>query len=163
MKISHPMNNENNNLSDDIRDWHYQVDKDKVVIFEEYKNTIERSSKKDIDDPEDLEMGEDSGAALKLNELAIYHSSMGPVILPEFNDPTKHFKLWTMYTNIPLTPRLLLKIENADGIESLEPLSRYRARIGIGPLFKDGPVMNNVTKIIKDAAGLDIKTLTNNS
>lgn len=159
----HIMSDENKKekLSDDIRDWYYQIDKNKVVIFEEYKNTLDRSGTTNEEEIEEDSEEEETDLPLKLKELAIYHSSIGPVMIPEFSDPTKHFKLWTMYTSIPLTTKLLVNIEKTDGIESLEPLSRYRARIGIGPLFKDGIVIGNVTKLIKEAIPFEIKSLPN--
>lgn len=145
-------------LSKDIRDWHYELDKDRVVMFEEYKNTLERSKEEDNKEEDDSEFGEDDyDLPLNLKQLAIYNSPVGPVMMPEMTDPTKHFKLWTMYTKVQLTPKLLLKIESIEGIESLEAISRYRARIGIGPLFKDRPVMNNITTLIKDSIRSELK------
>lgn len=138
-------------LSNDIRDWQF---KDTLVVFEEFQSTLKRSE----DDSVDTDDEDDYIISTKSKEMTLVHpSQLSNNFHPEFLDPEKHFKLWTVYTKIPLTTKVLLKIENTDGIESIEALSKYRARIGIGPLFKDGPVMLDVKNIIFQSLKTDLE------
>lgn len=138
-------------LSSDIRDWQYNLDEKDLVVFEEYANTLERSSKDNDDDDESDGFSEED-YPIKLKELAMYNSHVGPIMVPEFTDPTKHFKLWTIYSKVPLSSKILLNIENTTGVETIEALTRYRARVGICPLFKDRPTLDHIKKIIEDAS-----------
>lgn len=143
-------------LSDNIKEWCLELDSSKLVYFEEYGKTISRGNFEEDEDNEDNE--EESEFPIKLKDFPnLYSSPVGPVMIPELIDASKYFKLWTIYTKVPLTTRLLLKIEDIAGIETLESLARYRARIGVAPLFKDGEVMMKVKKIIEDSVISELK------
>lgn len=143
-------------LSDDIREWSHQLDDEKLVIFEEYLKTLKRSKNEEEDEEEILDI-DDEDYPVKIKELSLYRSPIGPVLVPELTDPTKHFKLWTMYSKVMLTKNILLDIEDTLGVETIEILTPYRARIGIAPLFQDGPILKNITKIIHNSTLPDIK------
>lgn len=145
-------------LSNDIRDWQFSLSDKDLVVFEEYQNTLnhysslqeeEEEESKDIDD--DMADVGLFGLMVKPKDIAIYNSPFGPVRIPELTDPTKHFKLWTMYSKVQLSPYLLSKIEKLNGVETLEVLTRYRARIGISPLFQDGMILNSIKEIIEQS------------
>lgn len=143
------------NLSDDIREWCLEIGDKDLVIFEDYRKTMSRSQNEE-ETSEDIEEDE-SDFPIKLKDMPnIYNSYVGPVLIPELTDATKFFKLWTIYSKIPLNKKLLSKIEISPGIETIEALTRYRARIGICPLFKDNEVMTKVKKIIEDSNLTDI-------
>lgn len=146
-----------NKLSNNIRDWQF---KDKLIIFEEFKSTLKRSeSNKNEED--DYDEDDENEYPIKLKELAyIQASHMQQPFHPEMVDPDKHFKLWTIYTKVPLTTKLCLKIENVVGVESLEVISKYRARIGIAPLFKDGLVMMSIKSLIHQSLVNDIDEIS---
>lgn len=142
------------NLSDDIREWCLEIDDKDLVIFEDYRKTMSR-----IQDEEDINEEDDneSDFPIKLKDMPnIYSSYIGPVLIPELADATKFFKLWTIYSKIPLNKKLLSKIEISPGIETIEALTRYRARIGICPLYKDSEVMTKIKKIIEESVLTDI-------
>jgi len=144
-------------LSEDIREWCLELEDKDLVIFEEYRKTISRSEEESDEDLDDKFVEEDDGFPIKLKEMMMFHNGFNPTMAPEFNDPIKHFKLWTIHTKVTLTTQILSNIEKINGIETIEAISRYRARIGIGPLFKDNIVMSTIKKIIEDSTKSDIK------
>lgn len=147
-------------LSDDIREWCLELEDDDVVLFEDFRKTLIRGHFED--EEEDLENEEEfeSDFPIKLKDMPnICMSPMGPVLIPELTNANQYFKLWTLYSKIPLSARILAKIESSPGIETIEPLTRYRARIGICPLFKDYEVMNEIKKIIVDFKLCDINSI----
>lgn len=145
-------------LSNDIKDWQF---KDKLVLFEEFRSTLKRSES-DFLELEDDENEDDEGdLPIQLKQLSFVQGHQMPQVTqhPEFIEPEKHFKLWTLHTKVPLTTRLLFKIENTDGIESIQALSKYRARIGIAPLFRDGIVMGQIQNLIHNSLKSDVEDL----
>lgn len=153
------MSKNEDKLSNNIREWQF---KDKLVIFEEFKVTLKRSESKSSKEDDDYYDEEDEEEyPIKLKDISYVHS--GQIISPfhpEMAEPDKHFKLWTLYTKVPLTTKLCLKIEKIIGVESLEIISKYRARVGIGPLFKDGLVMREIKSIIQQSLSTDIDEIS---
>lgn len=152
------MSDKEDKLSNNIRDWQF---KDKLVIFEEFKSTLKRSESNSQDEFDSYDEDDEEDLPVKLKEMAYIHTSqIQSMFHPEMTDPDKHFKLWTIYTKVPLTTKLCIKIENTIGIESLEVISRYRARIGIAPLFKDGLVMKEIKALIHQSIVGDIDEIS---
>lgn len=64
----------------------------------------------------------------------------------------KEFNLWTVHTNFYIDDAISQCIELTEGIETLDIISPYRARVGIGKLFDaenvQVAVRRNVQKII---------------
>lgn len=74
---------------------------------------------------------------------------VGPIgIIPinEGNVPSKLFNFWMMHTNFSITPKLIDKMEAVNGVETLDVWTRYRARIGIGKIFDETEVLNDIEK-----------------
>lgn len=151
----------NMKLSDDIREWCLELEDDDMVLFEDFRKTLIRGQIEDEEDEIENEFEEsESDFPIKLKDMPnICMSPMGPVLIPELTNANQYFKLWTLYSKIPLSNRILSKIESSPGIETIEPLTRYRARIGICPLFKDYEVMNKIKKIIIDSKPCDINSI----
>lgn len=143
------------NFSADLYDWCHEIEEDDVAIFEKFSVTQNRAvDKEDLLNEE--ESDEDDGPTMTSKTIALYQTPWGPVKVPEFCDINKHFKLWTMYTKSPIGEKLTNTINRLSGVESLEILTPYRARIGICPLYKDGQVLNNIILAIKNnARGLE--------
>lgn len=57
---------------------------------------------------------------------------------------SKQFKFWTGHANFKITSDFYAVIERIDGVETLDILTPYRFRIGVGKLFIDRTVMNDV-------------------
>ena len=152
------MSKDEDKLSTNIKDWQFR---DKLVIFEEFKITLKRSEAKDEENDFYDEDEDEIGYPIKLKELGYIHATqMQSAFHPEMANPDKHFKLWTIYTKVPLTTKLCINIENVVGVESLEVISKYRARIGIAPLFKDGLVMRDIKTLIHQSLSPDIDEIS---
>lgn len=73
----------------------------------------------------------------------------GIIPIHEGNLPSKLFNFWRIDTTFRLINPLHIDIlNNIDGIETLDILTSYRARIGIGLLFDEDEVKENVDKIL---------------
>ena len=74
-------------------------------------------------------------------------SVMTPYGLLPLTDDTlasKQFKFWTGHSNFRLTEEYFSVIGTVAGVETLDILTPYRFRIGIGKLFTDRSVMHEV-------------------
>ena len=68
----------------------------------------------------------------------------GLMPLTEQSLASSHFKFWVGHTNFALTQQHLRIIEGCLGVETLEPISPLRFKVGIGKLFKDREVMSKI-------------------
>ena len=68
----------------------------------------------------------------------------GLMPLTEQSLASNHFKFWVGHTNFALTPQHMKIIESCLGVETLEPISPLRFKVGIGKLFKDREVMSQI-------------------
>lgn len=129
----------------DIKEWCYKY-KDKIVFFEQFESTLDRSNHSDDDDEDD----DEEKMRITGQMTAIYKTPLGSIVIPEHTDSHKHFKFWTMHAKIRMTQQLYNLIENVDGVETLEPYSPYRIRIGVAPLFVDSETLSSIQKIVED-------------
>lgn len=61
----------------------------------------------------------------------------------------KEFNLWTVHTNFYIDPNVARGIEFTEGVETLDIISPYRARVGIGRLFDEEDVQVRVRRSIQ--------------
>ncbi|NVM35822.1 MAG: hypothetical protein HWN81_09515 [Candidatus Lokiarchaeota archaeon] len=83
-----------------------------------------------------------------------YKTIMTPFgILPltEQSLASNHFKLWVGHCNFKLLENHIQIIENCKGVESIDILTPYRFRLGIGMMFEDRDIMNGVKKALIDS------------
>jgi len=73
-----------------------------------------------------------------------YMTPFGLMPLTEQSLASTHFKFWVGHSNFKLTNVFYNVIGETLGIETLDIMTPYRFRIGIGKLFKDRTVMVNV-------------------
>jgi len=73
-----------------------------------------------------------------------YMTPFGLMPLTEQSLASKHFKFWVGHSNFKLTHVFYKVIGEILGIETLDIMTPYRFRIGIGKMFKDRTVMVNV-------------------
>jgi len=91
-------------------------------------------------------------------------SNLGPCVvgpngiipIHESNLPGKLFNFWMMHTNFDLSSessngtRFIDIISGVDGVETIDPFTRYRARIAIGKGFSQEEVKKNIETVISD-------------
>lgn len=54
------------------------------------------------------------------------------------------FNFWIGYTNFSITKDIASVIEQSDGVEVLDIITRYRFRVAIGKIFTDRDVMKKI-------------------
>jgi len=82
----------------------------------------------------------------------VMHTPFGMVSVLNDAMAVSAFDFWIMHCNFDLTENLVARIEQVPGVESLEPYTRYRARIGFprSGLFKAGEVMHEIDSLVKE-------------
>ncbi len=97
---------------------------------------------------------EDSNLEESPSQTPAILTSFGMLPLYEGNLASDNFDFWIMYTNFDITKEVVQALLPIKGVESIEPLTRYRARIGfpIGEMVQDGKRvrMFDVTQIKKE-------------
>ena len=87
----------------------------------------------------------------------VVFTQFGMMAMPEYSKPSKQFKFWSAHTNFEITENVFKLIESTDGVETLDAVTRYRLRLGVGKAFKDRDVMSkiqeNIKALLKDGGG----------
>ena len=144
-------------MSDDMK-----YSKDYDIGWEKWIDAYDQSLEDemlDIDDldeeldPEDLEdLGLDGLGQMQPMIRSIM-TPFGILPLTEQSLASRHFKFWVGHTNFMLgdgnktgTEEFEKIIGSVLGVETVDILTSYRFRIGIGKMFQDREVMDNVKK-----------------
>lgn len=75
-------------------------------------------------------------------------TSMGHVPLTEYTQPSKIFNFWVGHSTFDITEEIFDIIEKIEGVEILDVFTRYRFRVGIGKMFKDGDVHRQIRNTV---------------
>jgi hypothetical protein len=59
------------------------------------------------------------------------------------------FNFWIGHTNFNIVKDIADIIEESEGVETLDIITRYRFRVGIGKVFKDRDVMKQINDNVK--------------
>ena len=101
---------------------------------------------------------EESGSHQERNKITFNPSRIastphGFVSLTEHSFASKHFDFWTMHYTHDITHKIVNIIEKCQGVETINPLTRYRVRIGFNrPLLQSGAFnLNTIRKQIENA------------
>jgi hypothetical protein len=73
---------------------------------------------------------------------------MGLIPYNEYTASSKIFNFWIGHTNFTISKSVEDKIENTDGVETLDIFTRYRFRIAIGKVFEDREIMRSIEERI---------------
>lgn len=105
-------------------------------------NDEDEDEDEENEDDVDFEFDDDPG------HLLLKQFNIG---MPQIGDVNKLFNLWIMDTNFPITKEMIMRLDNDfAGIESLDMLSPYKLRIGIGTLFNENKVRMEISSAIKE-------------
>lgn len=63
---------------------------------------------------------------------------------------TKSYNMWILHANFSITKSIILEMEKIEGIEILHPWTRYRAWVGIGSIFNEEAVKNEIEIAFSD-------------
>lgn len=71
---------------------------------------------------------------------------MGIIPLGEHNLQSKRYNMWIGHTNFHITKKEVRELSQVDGVEVLKIFSPYRFWLGVGFLFNEEEVKNNIIK-----------------
>lgn len=89
----------------------------------------------------------------------IMNTALGMFEVDDGFNPFKQFKIWKAYTNFNITDKLLLKINNATGVELLYPFSRYSFLVGVGEMFEFSEVRKEIDGICNIDSHIDLSVI----
>lgn len=114
------------------------------IVFRKWSDYFLNTEEDDIDDDDDDDgyEDEDYGPVAILKTL-----NVGAI--PSVGDINKLFNLWVCSTNFVITNQMIRELDNTLGIESLDQLSPYKLRVGIGHLFNENEIRLEISKILK--------------
>ncbi len=118
------------------------------VLFEKFDPKITRQVSKEVFGEEDLDDEESSEFMDGMQK-----DFVGQKLTVHQESQLLDFNLWIMHLNVDITPRMISAIEEIDGVETLDIISRYRARLGIEKLFPEETIKKNVSDTINKIAG----------
>lgn len=129
------------------------------ILFTKWFNPFSQKSIEEMENKFYDEMEEEGNIDLEDNseemvvssrpkQISVIATPMGFIPLTHNNSPDSVFNLWTCHVTCDITKPIFDAVEHTEGVELLNPLSRYRMMVGIGRLFKTGDVMRNIRENI---------------
>lgn len=119
--------------------------KDIKLVWEKWENVYEEEAEELEEDYYDEEMAEEDAEFQK--QILIFSQ-------PEYEtqnvDISKLFKFWVCHCNFNVDQDCVSIIENCEGVETLEIITRYRFRISVGKVFQDREVMSKITEKVTE-------------
>jgi len=109
----------------------YRVDKDNSIDFDDDEDDDEQEEWKDSDIGPRLIMG-----------------GQPQQIPKELVSPFKYFKCHKCNTNFNVTPKMIYKIAEVEGVEIIIPLTRYSFIMAVAKLFSESDVKESVKDAI---------------
>lgn len=123
----------------------------KTILWRQWQNPLI--------DPDDNDDDDDSDTDEEIEDIDEehhhkYHGTVlvGPMgILPitEHNDISKSFNFWVGHTNFNLDQQVVSTLENVEGVETLDIMTRYRFRVAIGQVFDTEDVLTNIENALQ--------------
>lgn len=82
--------------------------------------------------------------------IKVISTPMGLIPYNEYTASSKIFNFWTGHTNFNLSESIVNILQNTDGVETLDIFTRYRFRLGIGKVFDETSVKQQIWDNIND-------------
>lgn len=117
----------------------------KHILFEKFDPKIIRQVSKEIFGEEGFEDYEEGD-----EDEQMQGNFVGQKLTVHQESQLLDFNFWMMHTNVDISPRMVLLIEEIQGIESIDVVSRYRARVGIAKLFNEDTVKSAISDAINN-------------
>lgn len=86
----------------------------------------------------------------------ILSTPLGSVHLDGSEESNKLFNIWIGHTNFDLTPQHYAAMEYVEGVEALQPISRYRFQLAIGFQFDETKVRMRVEEALVGSLKTDL-------
>jgi len=110
---------------------------------EDIKEIIDKHKKNQVDD-------EDESVVEHNHIKVMMHPILGAIPVTDYSQPGKLFNFWIGHTDFTISNAVMKIIEDTDGVEVLDIISRYRFRVGIGALFQDREVFDKIITNIRE-------------
>lgn len=123
--------------------WRDPYGNDDTSEIQKAMNDIIQNSTDINEDVEEMNISVNDFSLLK-SKIPMMMTPMGLIPYTENTACGKIFNFWMGHSNFNITQKISNKIEDIDGVETLDIFTRYRFRIGIGKAFKDSEVMHNI-------------------
>lgn len=119
----------------------------KTIAWEKYKNPFEEMKDAQLETSEEETDYNDGYDELEEGQNQVPNMFM-PIPMSQMSmmDPFREFNLWTGHTNFVLNEAAVMQIQAVTGVETLNPISPYRMRLGIAKLFKPRDVFSAIHK-----------------
>ena len=126
-----------------------QVSNSEIIDDEDDDNDWELFEKKKYKDPVDrLES--------MIGGNKILTTPLGSINLDGSDESNKLFNIWIGHTNFDLTPQHYTIMEYVEGVEALQPISRYRFQLAIGFQFDETEVRMRVEEALIGSLKTDL-------
>lgn len=87
----------------------------------------------------------------------ILSTPLGSVNLDGSEETARLFNVWIAHTNFNLINQHYAAVEQVEGIEALQPISRYRFQVAIGFMFDENEVKKSVEEALIGSLLKDLK------
>lgn len=117
----------------------------KLIVWEKWVDPFDEHMDQKIDEDEDQYIEENIATNFhpSKNHFKVMMTPLG--IMPlNLLSTSEIFNFWVGHTNFNLTKNIADTIEHSEGVETLDIITRYRFRIGIGKVFIDRDVMKQI-------------------
>lgn len=116
-----------------------------LIVWEKWIDPFDSEEDVTSEEPEDLDSIEDD-QILPPHHMIRTKAIITPMGVMPLHDlsMSEMFNFWIGHTNFSITKDVAGVIEQSDGVEILDIITRYRFRIGIGKIFTDRDVMKKI-------------------
>ena len=121
------------------------------IVWEKYEDPLEVDTKELPPQKNENDEYNDEYELPQIQSTKILSTPFGFLPLSEKQFASKQFDFWVLHTNFNITSKIIRKIEQICGVETLDILTRYRVRIGfpkLGGLFNSQSIKLNIQKVI---------------
>ena len=119
-----------------------QADKFKNIEFEKFDPRI-------IQNVEEESLDEDGEASYEDHQ---EKSGIKRMIISQDSQLLNTLSLWIGHCKQDITRKKIQEIIQIEGVETLDVITRYRFRVGVGKLFKDNEVKHRIAKLFDKKA-----------
>jgi hypothetical protein len=80
----------------------------------------------------------------------LLNTPYGIITITDYSLVTKQFDFWILHTNFDISEDVLEMIEMVPGVETLEPQTRYRLRVGFpkSPMWESSDIKTNIQNVV---------------
>ena len=119
--------------------------RDPFLGYDENEIDIENSDIRYMDNVDT----DEAGTITHSSPVRVIYTPIGIVPYNEYTASSKIFNFWVGHTKFTINNTIANILENCEGVETLDIFTRYRFRIGIGKIFKEIDVMQDISSKIE--------------